>query len=165
MIRAANPEDLPKVREIFLEYAAWVGDDICFESFERELAGLPGDYLPPAGGLLLATAIGNGARSEICHEGLLTGCAAFRRFTHDVAEMKRLYVRPAFRGSGLGRDLVRQIAGTAESAGYRALRLDTLPRMDRAIAMYRGMGFREIAPYGHHPSGAICFELGLSLRL
>jgi carbonic anhydrase len=148
MIRPAGAQDLRNVREMFLEYAAWVSDDICLESFERELAGLPGVYRPPDGGLLVGMA-----------DGQFAGCAAFRRFGPDVAEMKRLYVRPAYRGSGLGRSLTLRIAEEARRAGYKLLRLDTLPRMDSAIRLYRELGFRQIPRYGDHPAEALCFEL------
>jgi putative acetyltransferase len=159
MIRPAGTQDLRDIREIFLEYAAWVSGDICFESFERELAGLPGPYAPPAGGLLIAVSPGDENRNG--GGGHMAGCAAFRRLTPEIAEMKRLYVRPAHRGGGLGRELVVRIAEEAKAAGYQALRLDTLPRMERAIGMYRAMGFREIPPYGGNPPEAFCFELEL----
>lgn len=142
--------DLPGVREIFREYAAWVGGEICFESFERELAGLPGAYAAPGGGLYLAM---SGAR--------IAGCAAFRHLNKDAAEMKRLYVRTEYRGFGLGRRLALRIAEEAVRTGYTALRLDTLPRMSEAIGMYRALGFRPISPYGDHPPEALCFELPL----
>ena len=150
MIRPACPEDLRNVREMFLEYAAWVSDDICFESFERELAGLPGAYAPPEGGLLVGMV-----------NGQFAGCVGFRKLGAGAAEMKRLYVRPAFRDYGLGRDLTLRIADEAKRAGYKVLRLDTLPRMHRAIALYQGLGFLEIPGYGDNPPGAICFELAL----
>jgi putative acetyltransferase len=149
-IRLAHAEDLPKVREIFREYAAWVGDAICFLSFEQELAGLPGRYADPEGRLLLAFV-----------DDHLAGCAALRKSEPNIGEMKRLYVRPAFQGAGLGRDLAERVIGEARTAGYVSLRLDTLPRMERAIRMYRDLGFRKIPAYGDNPPGAICFELAL----
>jgi putative acetyltransferase len=154
-IRYAGAEDLKDVREIFLEYAAWVSDDICFRSFERELAALPGEYAPPSGGLLIAAPQGGNAGSR------LAGCAAFRKLAATTAEMKRLYVRPAYRGSGLGRRLAVRIIEEARGAGYRTLRLDSLPRMEQALRMYRALGFQEIPPYGGNPPGAVCFELQL----
>ncbi|MES1261200.1 MAG: GNAT family N-acetyltransferase [Acidobacteriota bacterium] len=145
--RAAGEEDLAAVRELFREYAGWVGNALCFRSFERELADLPGCYAAPAGRLLLAFV-----------EGHLAGCVALRPLSPAIAEMKRLYVRPAFRGAGLGRALVESIMEEARGIGYTRLRLDTLPSMPQAIAMYRQLGFREIAPYGGNPPAALCFE-------
>jgi ribosomal protein S18 acetylase RimI-like enzyme len=127
-----------------------VGDEICFEKFQRELAELPGGYAPPEGRLLLAFV-----------ERQLAGCVALRRFAAEIGEMKRLYVRPEFRGTGLGRELARQLIAEAKDAGYKLLRLDSLPRMERAIAMYRGLGFYEIPRYSDNPDGAICFETQL----
>ncbi len=149
-IRLAHAEDLPKVREIFREYATWVGDEICFLLFEQELAGLPGRYTAPEGRLLL-----------VFVDDHLAGCAALRKSEPNIGEMKRLYVRPAFQGAGLGRDLAERVIGEARTAGYVSLRLDTLPRMERAIRMYRDLGFRKIPAYGDNPPGAICFELAL----
>ena len=137
-------------REIFREYAAWVGDEICFQKFQRELAELPGGYAPPEGRLMLAVV-----------DGLLAGCVALRRFATEIGEMKRLYVRPAFRGAGLGRELAGQLMAEAKGAGYKLLRLDSLPRMKRAVAMYRSLGFYEIPRYSDNPDGAICFEARL----
>ncbi len=150
MIRAAQAEDLAEVREIFREYAAWVGNDICFQAFERELATLPGRYAPPSGRLLLAF---SGER--------LVGCAALRGLEPGVGEMKRLYVREEARGAGLGRELAQRIIREARESGYHSLRLDTLPRMESAIRLYRDLGFSEIPPYGDNPPEAICLELTL----
>ena len=149
-IRAARSEDIAPVQLLFREYAEWVGNDICFQTFERELADLPGRYDPPDGRLLIALA-----------DDRLAGCAALRKLGPGLCEMKRLYVRPAFRGTGFGRSLVEQIMAEARSAGYRFLRLDTLPHMERAIGMYRALGFHEIPPYGNNPASAICFETAL----
>jgi ribosomal protein S18 acetylase RimI-like enzyme len=139
------------VRELFREYAAalgaaWVDSQVCLQSFESELAGLPGRYAP----VLLAFESEN-----------LAGCVALRLLANGICEMKRLYVRPAFQGSGLGRALVERVIAEAQRAGYHALRLDTLPVMESAIALYRSLGFREIPPYGDNPAEAICFELQL----
>ena len=150
MIRPFEADDLAATREIFREYAAWVGDEICFQKFERELAELPGGYAPPEGRLLLGFV-----------EGQLAGCVALRRFSAEIGEMKRLYVRPAFRGTGLGRELARRLIVEAKDSGYKLLRLDSLPRMERAIAMYRDLGFYEIPRYSDNPDGAICFEARL----
>jgi putative acetyltransferase len=134
------------VRELFREYAAIVGSPICFESFSREMAELPGRYSP----LLLAF-----------DSGQLAGCAALRKIGDGICEMKRVYVRPAFQGKGLGRLLVERIIADARAANYRLLRLDTLPVLGRATALYLSLGFREIPPYGDNPPEAICFELTL----
>jgi putative acetyltransferase len=148
VIREARAEDIPEIREIFREYAAWVGDAICLPSFEREVAGLPGAY----------------ALYVAVMDDRLAGCAALRKPEPGFCEMKRLYVRPEFQGAGLGRLLIERIIAEARAAGYRFLRLDTLPRMERAIALYRSFGFREIPSYGENPTGAICFELALFSR-
>ena len=129
------------------EYAAWLQVDLCFQNFEQELAGLPGDYAPPRGRLLIA-------------EG--AGCIALRPIDDDICEMKRLYVRPEHRGSGLGRRLVQAIIDEARSIGYRRMRLDTMPVMDKAQALYASFGFREIEAYRYNPEpGARFLELDL----
>ena len=150
MILPAEPFQLNKVRDIFREYAAWVGDDICFASFQKELADLPGRYAPPAGRLLLDW-----------QQDRLAACVGLREFAPGVGEMKRLYVRPEFQGMGLGRALAERVIAESRTAGYRLLRLDTLPRMTRAIPLYHALGFREIPKYADNPDTAICFELTL----
>ena len=150
MIRPAGPSDLAAVREIFREYAALVAEGICFESFERELEELPGQYAPPGGRLILAEVGGS-----------IAGCVALRPLSPGVAEMKRLYVRPAHQGKQFGRLLTERTIQEARSAGHRVLRLDTLPKLERALGMYRAMGFQEIPRYGDNPPSAICFELTL----
>jgi GNAT superfamily N-acetyltransferase len=147
IIRPATPADLDEIRAMLREYAAWLEVDLCFQNFEQELAGLPGDYAPPRGRLLIA-------------EG--AGCVALRAIDSEVCEMKRLYLRPEHRGSGLGRRLVQAIIDEARSAGYRRMRLDTMPKMDSAQRLYASLGFREIAAYRYNPEpGARFLELAL----
>jgi len=144
-------EDLAAVRKLFEEYAAALGIDLCFQNFEEELAALPGDYAPPDGRRLLAE-----------EEGALAGCAAVRRLAPGICEIKRLYVCDAFRGKGLGRALAEALLAEARAIGYRKVRLDTLPSMGEAIALYRSLGFRQIAPYRANPvPGALFLEIDL----
>jgi putative acetyltransferase len=151
--QAESGAQIAQVRELFLEYAKSLGFSLCFQSFDQELAGLPGDYAPPAGRLLLAE-----------YEGQLAGCVALHRLAPEICEMKRLYLRPAFRGKGLGRRLAEIIISEARGIGYQRLRLDTVePVMKDAVALYRMLGFREIAPYRANPiEGALYMELVLS---
>jgi N-acetylglutamate synthase-like GNAT family acetyltransferase len=147
-IRPASLADLDEIRAMLREYAAWLEVDLCFQNFEQELAGLPGDYQPPRGRLLLA----QGA-----------GCVALRSIDEEICEMKRLYVRPQHRGSGLGRRLVLAVIEEARSIGYRRMRLDTMPKMDSAQKLYASLGFREIAAYRYNPEpGARFLELDLA---
>lgn len=150
--QAVAPADLPEVRALFLEYASSLGFSLCFQGFDQELAGLPGDYAPPRGRLLLARAGGEPA-----------GCVALHGLEPEVCEMKRLFVRPQFRGRGLGRALLNAVLAEALALGYRRMRLDTVePVMGDAVRMYRAYGFREIAPYRENPiEGALYMELEL----
>jgi ribosomal protein S18 acetylase RimI-like enzyme len=149
---AVVPDELGVVRELFREYADRLGVDLCFQGFAAELAGLPGDYAPPAGRLLLADA-----------GGAIAGCAALRPISASVGEMKRLYVRPAFRGRGVGRDLVLRVLADARAVGYSHLYLDTLPQMAEAIRLYESLGFRDIPPYRANPvPGARFLALNLA---
>lgn len=148
--RAESPCHIAAIRELFLEYAKSLSFDLCFQSFDKELAGLPGDYAPPQGRLLLATSDGQAA-----------GCVALHKIDGDTCEMKRLYVRPQFRGRGLGKELAERIINEARGIGYKKLRLDTVePVMRSAVAIYRQLGFREIEPYRPNPiEGALYMEL------
>lgn len=142
-------------REIFQEYAEGLGVDLCFQQFDVELAGLPGDYAEPRGALLLAKV-----------DGELAGCCALRPLdTADypnASEMKRLYVRKAFRGFGLGRLLTEAILDAARQAGYASVLLDTLNEMNTARNLYADLGFEEIPPYYHNPiSGAHYLKVNL----
>jgi putative acetyltransferase len=140
----ASAEDLQSVRDIFREYAGTLSVDLDFQNFHQELADLPGDYAPPRGALLLARV-----------DGTLAGCCALRPMDSsdypNAAEMKRLFVRKAFRGFGLGRQLTEAILDEARRAGYSTVLLDTLDEMEAARALYEELGFVEIPPYYHNP--------------
>jgi putative acetyltransferase len=153
MTQASSPAQIAQVRELFLEYAKSLGFSLCFQSFDQELAGLPGDYSPPDGRLLIAE-----------YEGEIAGCVALHKLEPGICEMKRLYLRPAFRGKGLGRRLAETILNEARSIGYQRLRLDTVERVMRdAVGLYRALGFHEIAPYRANPmEGTLYMELELS---
>jgi GNAT superfamily N-acetyltransferase len=149
---AELPPQIVQVRELFLEYAQSLGFSLCFQSFDKELAGLPGDYAAPDGRLLLAE-----------YESTPAGCAALHKLETEICEMKRLYLRPQFRGKGLGRALAEAIIAEARGMGYQRMRLDTVePMMKEAVALYRRLGFKEISPYRENPiAGAMYMELKL----
>jgi carbonic anhydrase len=139
-IEVASAADVPELQVLFREYADWVGVDLSFQGFDAELEQLPGDYVAP-GGVLFVARVG----------GRLAGCIAAHRWHAETCEMKRLFVREAFRGSGCGRALVERVIGWARDAGYRRMLLDTLPVMDQAQRLYTQLGFEEIPPYRPNP--------------
>lgn len=150
--QASSAAQIAEARELFLEYAQSLGFSLCFQNFEKELAALPGDYSPPEGRLLLAE-----------YEGQLAGCVALHKLEDSICEMKRLYLRPQFRGKGLGRVLADRIIAEARQIGYRRMRLDTVePVMKDAVAMYHRIGFKEIDAYRANPNpGTLYMELEL----
>lgn len=152
LVEATSADDLAATRRLFRVYADWLAVDLCFQDFEHELAILPGVYVPPQGRLLLARVGGEAA-----------GCVALRPLEPGICEMKRLWVEPGFAGAGLGRELAEAIIQAARDAGYRRMRLDTLPaRMPAAQHLYGTLGFVEIAPYYHNPlDGVVMLELTL----
>ena len=155
IFQAESAAQLAAVRELFGEYARSLNFSLCFQNFDRELAELPGDYSPPEGRLLLAD-----------FRGETAGCVALHPWKAGVCEMKRLYLRPQFRGKGLGRILAETVIAEARKIGYQRMRLDTVePVMADAVAMYRKLGFRPIAPYRANPMpGTLYMELELEHR-
>jgi putative acetyltransferase len=148
---AHDGEALAAARQLFSEYASSLEISLCFQGFDEELASLPGAYAPPQGRLLLAW------RGNVS-----VGCVALRPLAPGTCEMKRLYVRPAYRTGGVGRLLAERVIHEAATAGYRRMRLDTLPTMETALQLYRQLGFRETAPYTNNPvEGAVFLELQL----
>ncbi|AOW11813.1 GCN5 family acetyltransferase [Hydrogenophaga crassostreae] len=141
---ADTPADIEAVRALFLDYQASLDIDLCFQGFDEELANLPGDYTEPMGAIFLALV-----------DGAPAGCCGLRSMVSsdhvNACEMKRLFVRPAFRGFGLGRQLVERIMMQAQIAGYATMLLDTLSEMETARALYQEAGFVEVAPYYHNP--------------
>ncbi len=152
LARAVTDEQFSVGRKLFEEYAAALGVDLCFQNFERELNNLSTEYGPPDGYLLLASLAGE-----------TVGCVGLRKLADGVCEMKRLYVRPNLRGSGLGRVLATEIVKRARESGYNSMRLDTLPSMKEAQPLYRSLGFKETESYRYNPiEGTIYMELVLS---
>jgi ribosomal protein S18 acetylase RimI-like enzyme len=139
-IRAATTADIPEVRRMLREYVDWIGLDLGFQEIEAELAGLPGDYAAPRGALFVAV-------EDDRHLAMI----GLRPIDDSVAEMKRLYVRPEARGRGLARALVARVCDQAKALGYREIRLDTLPKMGDAQALYEALGFNDIKPYYETP--------------
>jgi len=151
-ILPATAQDLEDVRTLFGEYFRLVAEALCFQNFDQELEALPGLYAPPGGALLIAR-----------DKDAAAGCVALRGLDGATGEMKRMYVRDAYRGSGLGRRLALAVIEEARTRKYGRVVLDTLPKLAPAIALYRDLGFRETGPYLASPTpGAICFELRVS---
>lgn len=151
VIQGHSPEYLDEVRALFKEYQEFLGFDLCFQSFDDELATLPGKYAPPSGRILLAEC-----------DGKIAGCVALRKIGEGICEMKRLFVRAEFRGKGIGRLLAVEIINAGKEICCEKMRLDTVPKLREAIALYRKLGFYEIPPYTHNPvPGALFFEIKL----
>jgi acetylglutamate kinase len=151
LIQPTTPENLDEVKHLFMDYATWLGIDLSFQGFQDELARFPGEYAPPKGCLLLAV-----------QDGRPAGCVALHEFEPGVAEMKRLFVPPAFRGQGIGRLLATGIIAEARKRGYTLMRLDTIEQLREANALYQSLGFRTCAPYRYNPlEGAVYMELDL----
>lgn len=151
ILPADTGKNLEQVKVLFEEYADSLNFNLDFQDFKEELSNLPGDYAPPKGYLLLAK-----------YEGDVAGCVAMRELSEEICEMKRLYVRPKFRGLGIGRKLAEAIIEKARRSGYTRMRLDTIPSMVAARALYTSLGFREIEPYRYNPiEGAVFMELPL----
>jgi len=147
LIQATTEEQFDAARELFKEYAAGLAIDMCFQDFDRELKTLPGKYAPPDGRLLLAYAAED-----------LVGCIALRKLDDHTCEMKRLFLRPAFRGKGYGRQMIDELIEAAREIGYERMWLDSLPgKMDAAIALYRELGFREIPAYYDNPLESVVY--------
>jgi len=150
--RAQTPDQINEVRRLFREYERFLDVDLCFQSFEEELAGLPGKYGPPDGVLLMAM---DGRQ--------VAGCVALRKLEDGVCEMKRLYLRPQYRRRGLGRRLAERIVSEATALGYSVMRLDTLDKLKAAMGLYEAMGFRRREPYYGNPlPGVVYWELDLA---
>ena len=148
---AMSDHDITTAQHLFEQYAAWLGIDLSFQSFDTELAGLPAPYARPSGVILLAE-----------HERIAVGCVALRSIGDHIAEVKRLFIVPAYRGRGLGRQLMSGIIAEAKQIGYARIWLDTIPMMTVARALYESLGFKEIAPYYRSPiEGTVYLELVL----
>ncbi len=151
LVSLQGQEGLEEIRRLFVEYAESLGIDLEFQGFDAELEGLPGRYAPPEGALIL-----------VLVEGRAAGCVALRRIEDGICEMKRLYVRQAYRGLGLGGALATRAIEEARARGYRLMRLDTLPSMQAAMGLYAALGFCPIEPYTYNPiEGARYLELAL----
>lgn len=146
IVQAETNEAIQSARLLFEEYAASLDFGLNFQSFDQELAHLPGDYAPPDGRLLLAI-----------YQDQAAGCIALRKLAEDICEMKRLYIRPQFRNLGIGKALAQALIEEARRIGYARMRLDTVPSMQRARALYEALGFKEIQPYRYNPIPGTAF--------
>ena len=152
IMRAHTGKHLKLIKILFEEYANLLDFDLDFQDFDKELANLPGEYAPPKGSLLLAR-----------HENKVAGCVALRELSDGVCEMKRLYVKPQFRGLGVGKYLAEAVIEEARKIGYNRMRLDTAPSMKAAGKLYASLGFKEVSPYRYNPlEGAVFMELSLT---
>jgi GNAT superfamily N-acetyltransferase len=140
ILQATSPTDIATARTLFEEYAGALGVDLCFQGFAEELAQLPGSYAPPHGRLLIAWV-----------DDAAAGCVALRPFSESICEMKRLFVRPSFRGRGIGKELVDAIMREANQIGYKTMCLDTLPTLAAATQLYESVGFVRRTPYYETP--------------
>jgi putative acetyltransferase len=144
---AKSAKQIEEARSLFREYEAWLGMSLCFQSFEEEVAGLPGKYAPPIGRLYLAYVDGEPA-----------GCIALRKLEPGVCEMKRLFLRDSARGRGIGVRLIEQVIADAQEIGYAKMRLDTYPpKMGKAVSLYEAHGFYEIPPYYDNPHAGVLY--------
>lgn len=150
--QAESEDEIATARELFREYEAWLGLDLCFQGFEQELAQLPGKYAMPDGRLYLAYS-----------DGKLAGCIAMRKLRDGICEMKRLFMRDGFRGAGIGVQLIERLIADAREIGYSRMRLDTFPpKMGKAVILYESHGFVPIQPYYDNPNESVLFmELAL----
>lgn len=149
--KAKTAEDYNTAKKLFIEYASTLSFNLGFQNFKEELQNIMHEYSPPDGCILLAMA-GN----------IAAGCVALRKFEPGISEMKRMYLKPGFRGKGIGKKLALAIIKEAKKTGYKKIRLDTLEEMPEAVALYQSLGFKKIKPYRHNPvKGAKFFELVL----
>jgi putative acetyltransferase len=154
IIRTQTLEQIEEVRKLFREYERFLNVDLCFQKFEEELAGLPGKYAPPEGALFIAV---DGKKTA--------GCVALRKLEDGICEMKRLFVRPQFRGQGVGRLLAKRIIDEAVALGYKVMRLDTLDRLTEAMSLYESLSFKRIDAYYDNPlPGVVYWELELKKK-
>ena len=155
IINATKGENLKEIRRLFDEYSSTLGFELDFQDFKEELANLPGHYATPEGRLLIAT-----------RQWRVAGCVALKNLTDDICEMKRLYVKAQFRGLGVGRALAKRIIKEARGIGYKRMRLNTVPSMEKARMLYESLGFREIPSYQYNPiEDAVFMELTLTHNL
>lgn len=151
IVFAKNKQEIAAVHRLFREYENFLDVDLCFQQFEEELASLPGKYAVPDGALFLAMDTETAA-----------GCVGLRKTDTGVCEMKRLFVKPGFRGKGVGRMLAEKTIREAKTLGYKKMRLDTMDWLKEAARLYESLGFQQIPPYYHNPiSGAAFWELNL----